>query len=233
MKAPRVLAQRVDVLEGVDLPCRGPPAGPQEPEGGPVPRPATGSGGLMDAMTRNSPPAAALNSCRVWMRPEVQRPPWRRAVISRFPLPSRWTFSSESVMVSISPVPKMPWPVSYFQFAALGAWPATPEKESCQTVCHVAPVSGTAVDPGGYVMPVTARTIHSSAASVFHRRGHSRLGLPGADLPGCTTFLVSGISSLPAGIPGEPPDRFQGATVPGDPGQTRQNRSGRGAKRRR
>ena len=191
--------------------------------------------------------------------------------MSRFPAPSRWTFFGESVMVSISPVPKMCWPVSYFQFAMLGASQAGPEKESCQTVCQAVPVSGAAIDLDGRVMPVMARTIHSSAASVFHRCGHRRLGRPGRDLTARTTFPspagcggypgpapaagsqtpesgtrwrlslrsaarrthVSGILSPPPGIPGGPPDRFRGATVPGDPGQTRQIRSGLDARRRR
>ncbi len=76
--------------------------------------PLAGLGCSMEAVTSNSPPAGAPTlAVGVWIRPEVQLLPEPRAVMSRSPLPSRWTLLVELVMVSISPVPKFdPGPVS-------------------------------------------------------------------------------------------------------------------------
>src|SRR5450631_3384935 len=89
----------------------------------------------MEAVTSSSPPAGAPTlALVVWMRPDVQEPPLFSAVMSRSPLPSRYTLLDEFVMVSISPVPKLePGPVSYCH-ADDGPLPAAPLKSSLNTV---------------------------------------------------------------------------------------------------
>src|ERR1700691_3863345 len=89
----------------------------------------------MDAVTSSSPPAGAPTlALVVWIRPDVQEPPWFSAVMSRLPLPSRWTLLDEFVMVSISPVPKLePGPVSYCQ-ADEGPLPEETLKSSLKIV---------------------------------------------------------------------------------------------------
>ena len=89
----------------------------------------------MEAVTSSWPPAGAPTlALVVWIRPDVQEPPWFSAVMSRLPLPSRWTLLDEFVMVSISPVPKLePGPVSYCH-ADDGPLPAPPLKSSLNTV---------------------------------------------------------------------------------------------------
>src|SRR5580698_4333756 len=79
----------------------------------------------MEAVTSSSPPADAPTLAEVvWIRPEVHEVPLPSAVMSRSPLPSRWTLLVELVMVSISPVPKVePAPVSYIH------WESAPEPE--------------------------------------------------------------------------------------------------------
>src|ERR1700730_8981846 len=68
------------------------------------------------------------------MRPDVHELPLPSAVISRLPLPSRWTLLVELVIVSISPVPKFaPGPVSYIHWESLPE-PASPLKSSLNTV---------------------------------------------------------------------------------------------------
>src|SRR6185312_14686002 len=87
------------------------------------------------------PPAGAAKSER-WdsIRPEVHEPPEDRAVISRWPLPSRCTFEVEFDMVSTSPVPQLAGPpgelvpVSSIQSEDEGALPAAPPKLAFQTV---------------------------------------------------------------------------------------------------
>src|ERR1700677_290908 len=80
----------------------------------------------MEAVTSSSPPAGAPTLADVvWIRPDVHELPLPRAVMSRSPLPSRWTLLVEFVMVSISPVPKVePAPVSYIH------WESAPEPEA-------------------------------------------------------------------------------------------------------
>src|SRR5580692_128145 len=68
------------------------------------------------------------------MRPEVHELPLPSAVMSRLPLPSRWTLLVELVMVSISPVPKLePGPVSYIHWESAPE-PAAPLKSSLKMV---------------------------------------------------------------------------------------------------
>src|SRR3984957_9072043 len=101
----------------------------------------------MEAVTSSSPPAGAPTLADVvWIRPEVQEPPLFRAVMSRSPLPSRWTLLDEFVIVSISPVPKLdPGPVSYIQLDD-GPLPEAPLKSSLNTVDH--PGGGRATGAG-------------------------------------------------------------------------------------
>ncbi|CAM5656684.1 hypothetical protein KAURM247S_08240 [Kitasatospora aureofaciens] len=88
--------------------------GPSIQNAGQYPSPPAGAGCMIEAVTSSLPPAGApATALGVRIRPEVQEPPLPRAVMSRWPLPSRWTLAVESVMVSISPVPKFePGPVS-------------------------------------------------------------------------------------------------------------------------
>src|SRR5256885_2311591 len=82
-----------------------------------------------------TPPAGAPKSERcVSMRPDVQplvgfEPLWS-ARMTRCPAPSWNTFAVLLVIVSISPVPKIPVPVSYLQFAPLTPVPPAPVKSS-------------------------------------------------------------------------------------------------------
>src|ERR1700730_2922868 len=89
----------------------------------------------MEAVTSSSPPAGAPTlALVVWMRPEVHELPLPSAVMSRLPLPSRWTLLVELVMVSISPVPKLErGPVSYIHWESARE-PAAPLKSSLNTV---------------------------------------------------------------------------------------------------
>src|SRR5271170_1394859 len=89
----------------------------------------------MEAVTSSSPPAGAPTlALVVWMRPDVHELPLPSAVISRLPLPSRWTLLVEFVIVSISPVPKLePGPVSYIHWESTPE-PAVPLKSSLNTV---------------------------------------------------------------------------------------------------
>src|SRR5258708_17052154 len=69
------------------------------------------------------------------MRPEVPLPePSLRAVILRWLAPSTDTLARLLVIVSISPVPKMPCPVSYSQLVEDGAVLPAPRKSSVHTV---------------------------------------------------------------------------------------------------
>src|SRR5690349_22716607 len=80
------------------------------------------------------------------MRPEVQLLPEPSAVMTRSPLPSRWTLLVEFVMVSISPVPKFdPGPVSYCHCEPAPE-PAEPLKSSLNWV--VQPDGGPGTAPG-------------------------------------------------------------------------------------
>src|SRR6202041_3240776 len=89
----------------------------------------------MEAVPSSSPPAGAPTlALVVWMRPDVHELPLPSAVISRLPLPSRWTLLVELVIVSISPVPKLePGPVSYIHWESTPE-PAAPLKSSLNTV---------------------------------------------------------------------------------------------------
>ena len=60
--------------------------------------------------------------------------------MSRLPCPSRWTLAVELVIFSTSPVPNIPWPVSYFQLAVLTPCPAGPLNVSDQTCVHAVPM---------------------------------------------------------------------------------------------
>ena len=102
----------------------------------------------MDAVTSSSPPADAPTlALVVWTRPEVHELPPPCAVMSRLPLPSRWTLLAELVMVSISPVPKLaPGPVSYIHWESTPD-PAVPLKSSLNTVDQPAGGPGTAAAP--------------------------------------------------------------------------------------
>src|ERR1700678_2424545 len=98
----------------------------------------------MEAVTSSSPPAGAPTLADVvWTRPDVHELPLPRAVMSRSPLPSRWTLLVEFVMVSISPVPKLePGPVSYIHWESTPD-PAAPLKSSLNTVDQSAGGPGT------------------------------------------------------------------------------------------
>src|ERR1700734_4294335 len=113
--------------------------GPSIQKAGQYPRPLDGLGCSMDAVTSSSPPAGAPTfAVVVWIRPDVHELPWPSAVMSRSPLPSRYTLLDELVMVSISPVPKLePGPVSYIQFDG-GALPKSTLKSSLNNVDHPA-----------------------------------------------------------------------------------------------
>ena len=68
--------------------------------------------------------------------------------MSRLPCPSVWTFAVESVIRSTSPVPNVPWPVSYFQFAVLTPCPAGPLNVSFHTCVHSVPMIMAVVGDG-------------------------------------------------------------------------------------
>src|SRR5580698_6503191 len=122
----------------------------------------------MEAVTSSSPPADAPTLAEVvWIRPEVHEVPLPSAVMSRSPLPSRWTLLVELVMVSISPVPKVePAPVSYIHWESAPE-PEEPVKSSLKivdqpdgapgTVCGAAPAFGTAI-VRGEAIPCAALT---------------------------------------------------------------------------
>src|SRR6202041_3030940 len=99
----------------------------------------------MEAVPSSSPPAGAPTlALVVWMRPDVHELPLPSAVISRLPLPSRWTLLVELVIVSISPVPKPePGPVSYIHWESTPE-PAAPLKSSLNTVDQPDGGAGTA-----------------------------------------------------------------------------------------
>src|SRR5579875_2114350 len=97
--------------------------GPSIQNAGQYPSPPVGC--WIEAVTSSSPPAGAPTTALVvWTRPDVHELPEPSAVMSRSPLPSRWTLLVEFVIVSISPVPKFePGPVSYIH------WESIPEPE--------------------------------------------------------------------------------------------------------
>src|SRR5271170_6078623 len=99
----------------------------------------------MEAVTSSSPPAGAPTLADVvWMRPDVHELPLPSAVMSRSPLPSRWTLLVEFVMVSISPVPKVePAPVSYIHWESAPD-PEEPLKSSLKIVDQPEGAAGTA-----------------------------------------------------------------------------------------
>ena len=123
----------------------------------------------IEAVTSSSPPAGAPTlALVVWIRPDVQAPPWFSAVMSRSPLPSRWTLLDEFVMVSISPVPKLePGPVSYCQ-ADDGPLPEEPLKSSLKTVDQPEGGPGTAAGAATAVSR-TARAAAAGAAAAANR----------------------------------------------------------------
>src|SRR5450759_5075881 len=99
----------------------------------------------MEAVTSSSPPAGAPTLADVvWTRPDVQLLPEPSAVMSRSPLPSRWTLLVEFVIVSISPVPKLdPGPVSYCHCESMPE-PEDPLKSSLNWVVQPDGGPGTA-----------------------------------------------------------------------------------------
>ena len=118
----RVLGQRVDVLQDVDLTDRGHFGQAMVPEvpaplarnpapsiqnAGQYPAPSGGLGCLIEAMTSISPPAGAAKVLAVSIRPEVQRRPDFTGLMSRWPWPSSDTFAVERVADSTSPVPQL------------------------------------------------------------------------------------------------------------------------------
>src|SRR6188472_1485877 len=95
--------------------------------------------------------------------------------MSRFPWPSKWTLLVELVMVSISPVPKMPVPVLYFHTAGSTPLPAAPLKVSVQTFVQPGPPgppgppacpAGGAAAAGG---TATAKAITTASALILPR----------------------------------------------------------------
>jgi hypothetical protein len=151
------------------------------------------------------------------MRPEVQELPLPSAVMSRSPLPSRYTLLVELVIVSISPVPKLdPGPVSYSHWESAPD-PAAPLKSSLKTVDQPDGAPGTAAGasaevaasgrtwPASAVVPcvvavtravTAARAASASVRPTLGRHLVARLpvrvtrrGMPG--IPGLLTSLLS------------------------------------------
>jgi hypothetical protein len=129
------------------------------------------------------------------MRPEVQLPPPSSAVMSRLPLPSRWTFEVELVIVSISPVPKVePAPVSYIHCPS-APLPAEPVKSSLKTVLQPEGAPGAAAEAVvANVIPDSSAQIAVSAVSRIRRpsRGaepRRRTWVPDMS-GGCGPFIV-------------------------------------------
>src|SRR5689334_13278614 len=120
----------------------------------------------MEAVTSSSPPAGAPTfALVVWMRPEVHELPLPSAVMSRLPLPSRWTLLVELVIVSISPVPKLePGPVSYIHWEPAPE-PAAPLKSSLNTVCQPDGGAGTARGAAAVAGAATAKGAAAAAAA--------------------------------------------------------------------
>src|SRR3569833_1226280 len=117
------------------------------------------SGCWMDACICTTPPAGApkVAAC-VSTRPEVQPAPGTEpscsAMRTRCPAPSWLTLAVLSVIVSISPVPKLlPGPVSYFQVPVSRPDPLAPEKSSLQVVENPAGGAGTSA---GLAVPADA-----------------------------------------------------------------------------
>src|SRR6202035_5632777 len=157
----------------------------------------------MEAVTSSSPPAGAPTfALVVWTRPDVHELPEPSAVMSRLPLPSRWTLLVELVIVSISPVPKFaPGPVSYIHWESMPE-PAAPLKSSLNTVDQpdggagpaagaaiAAPAAGARADAGtradtgaavaasaagGAAIVVSAKVQPAATASAASRRARGR-----------------------------------------------------------
>jgi len=107
-------------------------------------------------------PTLALVVCT---RPEVHELPLPRAVMSRSPLPSRWTLLVELVIVSISPVPKLdPGPVSYIHWESMPD-PAEPLKSSLKTVDQPDGGPGTA-SGAAFKADAAGATVLASAGAV-------------------------------------------------------------------
>src|SRR5579883_2508940 len=129
----------------------------------------------MLAVTSSLPPAGAPTLAEVvWTRPEVQLPPLFRAVMSRLPLPSRWTLDVELVMFSISPVPQTPWPVSYCHWPSIPL-PEPPLKSSLNTV--VQPEGG----PGSAAFAWVVATVNSPTSATAAPAAVSRNQRPGSN----------------------------------------------------
>jgi hypothetical protein len=114
VERPGLLVVGVHVLEDVDLPGSGPVAPPEHPERRPVAQAdggiglANGSGhGHLAAGRRAEVAAGRLDTPG---RPGLAAAQCRDVEI---PVTVHWTLLGESVMVSISPVPKTPVPVLY------------------------------------------------------------------------------------------------------------------------
>src|ERR1700760_1483326 len=126
----------------------------------------------MEAATSSFPPAAAPTfALVVWIRPEVQLPPDFRAVMTRWPLPSRCTLEDELVMVSISPVPnEEPGRVSNFP-SPPGPAPDAPAKLSLKTVDQPLGGAGTVT---AFAVPDSGMTASRPAAAGMAGRRAAR-----------------------------------------------------------
>src|SRR5947208_2724027 len=110
------------------------------------------------------------------MRPDVQLLPEPSAVMSRSPLPSRWTLLVEFVMVSISPVPKFdPGPVSYCHCEPAPE-PEDPLKSSLNWVVQPDGGPGTAPGAAGRVLAevcVAAAVVAAAVGAVIASTGRA------------------------------------------------------------
>src|SRR5215469_13443021 len=156
----------------------------------------------MEAVTSSSPPAGAPTTALVvWIRPDVHELPLPRAVMSRLPLPSRWTLLVELVIVSISPVPKLePAPVSYIHWESTPD-PAAPLKSSLNTVDQPDGGPGTAAraEAAGTVATVSAITGATMANAASRPLGRHRVARLRARITYCD---IPGISRPPYSAPG-------------------------------
>src|ERR1039458_6936600 len=155
----------------------------------------------MEAVTIISPPGGAPNSrlARVSIRPEVHpargfpAAPWPRTMMSRSPCPSRWTLYFDGVIVSISLVPKTPWPVLYSQYLVLTPESAGPLKLSDQVTFH-----GGVGFPGADEQLTTPRTMSMLSPAM------SSLGRNEARVCSLASYGLSARTAVRRHIPGHP-----------------------------